>query len=652
MAQLTETTGAARRARARETSSAARLSRFFTPYAFLLPALLLVGIFLLWPFFRSAYLSFTEYNGLGSPKWIGLANYRTLFHDPILTRSIKNTLYWVIGTLLLPVGLGLLIASISYNLRGGTLYRLPFLAPYALSGTAIATLWAFILVRDGALNGALKALGLDGWARSWLIDTHPLWRLDVKINTIAMIVAATWQTVGVSVLLFLIGLQVIPKDPIEAARLDGAEGWRLFRDMTFPLLRPMTIVTVGISLVNSLKTFDIIWIMTQGGPARTSETLAVTMYRQTFLLSQHGYGAAIAVVLSIVVIAVSAVYLSRSLDRGAVRGEAPARGLGAALSPVGRGLGALLRLISNGIALLLGLVFLAIAWPFQVVGKLVSPDVARRTRFVAGNGFRHGLLAILAALWIAPLYIFLVNASASTEGFAKKQRWDPPTNFALFDNISAAWDAAHLGQAIGSTLFYAAVGALLAVAIAALASYALVALRLRHGFFWFMVIYAGTIFPFQMYLSPLYTMYVRWHLYNTHRGLLLFYTAIAIPFATFVIRNHFTSIPHDLSEAARLDGASALTIFRHIFVPLSLNAFATVFILQFTWIWNDLLFGLVLSRSEEIRPIMPALVALQGQFSRTGPPVALAGALLVSIPTFVLFFAVQRVFVRGLRATA
>jgi multiple sugar transport system permease protein len=155
-----------------------------------------------------------------------------------------------------------------------------------------------------------------------------------------------------------------------------------------------------------------------------------------------------------------------------------------------------------------------------------------------------------------------------------------------------------------------------------------------------------------MYLSPLYTMYVKRHLYNTHLGMLVLYTAIAIPFATFVMRNHFTSVPPDLGEAARLDGAGSLRVFANVFAPLSLNAFATVFILQFTWIWNDLLFGLTLSRSADIRPIMAALAALQGQYSSSGPPVALAGALIVSIPTFVLFFAVQRVFVRGLRATA
>ncbi|MGH2560274.1 MAG: carbohydrate ABC transporter permease, partial [Thermomicrobiales bacterium] len=215
------------------------------------------------------------------------------------------TLYWVLGTLLLPVGLGLLIAVLSYELSGGALYRLPFLIPYALSGTAIGVMWEFMLRSNGALNGVLELVGLESLTRSWL--------LRPPLNTWSMIFASTWQTVGVSVLLFLIGLQVIPRDPVEAARLDGANGFRLFRDITFPLLRPMTIVVVGISLVNSLKTFDVIWVMTQGGPYRSSETLAVTMYRETFLITRHGYGSAIAVVLSVIVLAVSVVYLSRTL---------------------------------------------------------------------------------------------------------------------------------------------------------------------------------------------------------------------------------------------------------------------------------------------------------------------------------------------------
>jgi multiple sugar transport system permease protein len=275
------------------------------PYLFLLPALVLVGGLLLWPFVRTFYLSFTDYNGSGSATWIGLDNYSTLIHDRVLSDALTNTLLWVIGTLILPVGIGLLIATISFDLKGSTFFRLPFLIPYALSGTAIGVMWEFMLRSNGALNGVLEALGLERFEHKWL--------LDEPLNTWSMIVASTWQSVGVSVLLFLIGLQTIPKDPVEAARLDGAEGFRLFRTITFPLLRPMTIVVVGISLVNSLKTFDIIWVMTQGGPYRSSETLAVMMYRETFLLFRHGYGSAIAVFLSVIVMTVSIAYLSRTL---------------------------------------------------------------------------------------------------------------------------------------------------------------------------------------------------------------------------------------------------------------------------------------------------------------------------------------------------
>ena len=267
------------------------------------------------------------------------------------------------------------------------------------------------------------------------------------------------------------------------------------------------------------------------------------------------------------------------------------------------------------------------------------------------SAFRHILLFALGAVWIIPLYFVLINASTEPSDYRTKELYALPSSFALPDNVSTAWEAAQLGVSVGSTLFYATVGGLAAVFLAALAAFAIIVLRLRHGFLWFMVLYAGTIFPFQMYLSPLYSNYVRFNLYDSRIGLLLFYTAITIPFAIFVIRNHFTSIPYELAEASRLDGASAGRIFFQIYSPLSLNAFATVFILQFTWIWNDLLFGLTLSRSAEVRPIMTALAGLQGQYASASIPVVLAGALIVSIPTFVLFFAVQRVFVRGLGAT-
>lgn len=274
-------------------------------YMFVLPAALMVFVFLIWPFFRTFTLSFTDADGLNEPEFVGFANYTRFFSDPVLSSSLGNTLIWLAASLVLPVVIGFFVAFGTYRIAGGILYRLPFILPYALSGTAVGVVWSFVLRGDGVANEILTALGLEALTRSWL--------LEPPLNTFAMIVASTWQVVGINVILFLVGLQAMPREPIEAARVDGAHGWSMLRHIVIPLVRPMTIVVVGMTLVNSLKTFDIIWLMTQGGPYRSSETLAVTMFREAFLLFRHGYGAAIAVLLTLFVLIIASTYLRRQL---------------------------------------------------------------------------------------------------------------------------------------------------------------------------------------------------------------------------------------------------------------------------------------------------------------------------------------------------
>ena len=182
---------------------------------FVAPGVLLVAVLLYLPLLWTLFLSFSTYNGLGEPKWAGLANYLEMFQDPDFLSSMFNTLLWVVGTLAVPVGLGLVLALMTWNLKGGVWLRLPFLIPYAISGIGVGLIWSFVLQSNGALDQALHAFGVG--------DT-PRWLLDAPLNTIVMIVAASWQGVGVNALLFSIGLQSIPKEPLEAARLDGAGG--------------------------------------------------------------------------------------------------------------------------------------------------------------------------------------------------------------------------------------------------------------------------------------------------------------------------------------------------------------------------------------------------------------------------------------------
>ena len=277
-------------------------------WAFMGPGVAVVVLALYIPVLYTVYLSFTEYDGLGDPEWIGAANYVEMFQDPAILLSIVNTLAWVLGTLIVPVGLGLLVAYLAYGLRGAAWLRVPFLIPYALSGVAVGVIFSFVLQNGGALSQALAFLNLPGSELRWL--------QDAPLNTIVMILAASWQGVGVNALLFTVGLQSIPKEPLEAAKVDGAGGFRLFASMVWPLLRPTTTIVVGLSIVNSLKTFDIVQSMTQGGPNRVSETLGVTMYRETFLNNEYGMGSAVAIFLTVITVAASLIYLRRQLSLG------------------------------------------------------------------------------------------------------------------------------------------------------------------------------------------------------------------------------------------------------------------------------------------------------------------------------------------------
>jgi ABC-type sugar transport system permease subunit len=267
--------------------------------AFLFPAVAVVAVVLLVPFVVTVVRSFRS-NDL-SESFAGIDNYTAMLSTPEVTRSLLNTLIWVAGSLVLPVGLGLAVAVLTNSVRWGPVARLFIVLPYAISGAAVAVVGGFLLRSDGAVNQALRAVGLDSWARNWLLE----WPL----NVFSAIGVSTWQSTGVAVVLFLVGLQTIPPETMEAARIDGAGGWVLFRRIVVPQLRPVTAVVVGITLANALKTFDMIWVLTQGGPARSSETLAISMYRESFLLQRVGTGSAIAVVLSVVVVAASWVYL-------------------------------------------------------------------------------------------------------------------------------------------------------------------------------------------------------------------------------------------------------------------------------------------------------------------------------------------------------
>ncbi|WIE54005.1 carbohydrate ABC transporter permease [Curtobacterium sp. MCBD17_003] len=261
---------------------------------------------------------------------------------------------------------------------------------------------------------------------------------------------------------------------------------------------------------------------------------------------------------------------------------------------------------------------------------------------------RDVVVVVLSALWLVPTYLLVVNAFSSTKSYTGQVVWWP-SGFALFQNMTTAFQTADFGPAMLHSLLYAVVCGVLAVLVASLAGFAVSAIPGRGRVFWFWLIYAGSLFPLQAFLRPLFTGYADTGLYDSQLGLFLIYTATCVPFSFFIMRNHMITLPPEISEAAQLDGANWWRVFSQFYLPLSRSALAAAFIFQFVWVWNELLFGITLSFSTSVRPVMAALAGLQGSYGTVGPPVVLAGALLVSLPTLIVFLAFQRMFVQGFK---
>jgi ABC-type glycerol-3-phosphate transport system permease component len=261
----------------------------------------------------------------------------------------------------------------------------------------------------------------------------------------------------------------------------------------------------------------------------------------------------------------------------------------------------------------------------------------------------YAVMTVLAVMWALPVVTLITAAMKSGDQiYLEPFPWQLPQPVALWDNLGFAWTTGGLGTGFINSLVYGVIGATGATLVASLAAYSLARLRPAGRFYWFLLIYSGTIFPFQMLLVPLFNLYVDTGLYDTKHGMVLFYAAISTPFCLFVLHNFFSTIPREIGEAAILDGAGDFRVYWNMYLPLSGAALAVLFLFQFTWIWNDLLFGLILSKSEDVRPVMPSLAGMMGVYSTISFASVLAGGLIASLPTITLFITLQRYFARGL----
>ena len=260
------------------------------------------AIFVLLPLLQSIQIATWDWNGLAEPEFIGLANFERALNDPLFIGAFRNTALWLIVAVTVPTALGLgLAVLLDRPLRGSRFYKSAFYLPITLSLVVVGQVWIWIYQPDwGLLNTVLTTLGLEELTRAWLGNP--------STSLAAVIVAWCWQQTALALILYLAALTTVPRDLLEAASIDGANSWQQFRRIIVPLLRPASVVVIALAVINTLKGFDIVFMLTKGGPFHTSENLAMFMYSETFFKYRVGYGAAIAVALFILAIIVIVIY--------------------------------------------------------------------------------------------------------------------------------------------------------------------------------------------------------------------------------------------------------------------------------------------------------------------------------------------------------
>lgn len=278
------------RAAARRSGSVALL--------FIAPAVTMVGLFLLAPVVFNVYLSFTKWHRFkGLDQFAGFANYEKLFRVPYFSEAVWNTALWVVGALTIPLVFGLALALMLRNMPLQETFKSLFFLPKVLAPTAVGTIWYYVYAPHGVINSMVSASTGQPFDFGWLF-------VGSTVNP-AIILTFAWQTLGITMVLLLLGLAAIPRDPIEAARVDGASSWQIFLHVIWPLLLPTVLVVTILNVAAGFTAFDLLWVMAADYPGKRTLSLAVYMYYETFSKSGWAYGSAIAVVLSSMVIVVS-----------------------------------------------------------------------------------------------------------------------------------------------------------------------------------------------------------------------------------------------------------------------------------------------------------------------------------------------------------
>ncbi|MEV6622947.1 ABC transporter permease subunit [Amycolatopsis sp. NPDC051106] len=628
---------------------------------FIGPTLVLVAGLILVPIISSIFTSATERHG-SETVFVGLDNYTALFGDALFHKGVLNSFVFTAYAEIFKVVFGLIAALMLHHMRRGkAIIAGVILLPWVIPTVVTAFTWRSlldpifgsvnVLLTDSGIGPALAALGLvDKWPAEWLSDP--------ALAMPAVILVNVWKGIPFFTVTFLAGLKAIDSGLHEAAMMDGASPWQRFVHITLPGLRPVMIVTVLLSSIWTFNNFDLIWLMTQGGPGDATAPYVLVAYSKAIQQLQLGAGAAVTLVM-LPIIAVLVVILVRMMRRSDQPG---ASDLGRRrLTPGQRRalpwvivVGSVLVLIWASpqivwkAALVLGVFVVLAAAVGRVVSVLATRGNRLAARVVGGTGSGVALVGLLGFV-LAPLYWMTVTAFKSDDQIVARtdDLWPTPWSTEQFTNLFTG----AFGTWYVNTILVSVASTVIAVVCAALAGYALARLKFRGSESFTVTILLTYVMPGALLFIPLYELMSGIGLNDSLWSLVLAYPTFTLPFATWLLVGYFKSIPADLEEAALVDGCTRFGAFRRIVLPLAKPGLLAVALFTLTNAWNEFLFAFVFITKDDYKTLPVGMQSMI--FGDVVPQGQLAAAsLLISIPVVLMYGFGQRFLTEGLTAGA
>lgn len=624
---------------------------------FLTPTAVLVGALVLLPIGRSVVTSTTERHGQRSV-FVGLDNYLALAGDEQFHTGVVNSFVFTAYAEVFKVVFGLSAALLLHHRRRGRavlagLLLLPWVVPTVVTAFSWRALLDPIF---GSVNTLLTESGIGPLlANAHLVDSWPAgWLSDPSLAMPSVILVNVWKGVPFFTVAFLAGLKAIPADRYEAATVDGASSWQRFVHVTLPGLRHVITVTVTLSSIWTFNNFDLIWLLTQGGPGDATAPYVLVAYSKAILQLQFGAGAAVTLVM-LPVIGGLVFVLVRLLRRDA-DSEPPRRvrtGQKALPWAVTVAVTGLLAWASPRIfwkaAVLLGVILLIAAAVGRVVSAFQAGGRRRASSVVSGLGSAVALAGLLVFV-LAPLYWIAVTAFKSEGQIVMRDHdlWPTPWTLEQFGDL---FTTKPFGRWYLNTVLVSVASTAVALICAALAGYALARLRFRGAQSFTVTVLLTYVMPGALLFIPLYQLLIGVRLTDSLWSLVVTYPTFTLPFATWLLTGYFSSIPVDLEEAAMVDGCTRIQALRRVVLPLARPGLLAVALFTLTNAWNEFLFAFVFITKDEYKTLPVGMQSMiigdvvpQGQLA--------AASLLVSIPVVIMYAFGQRFLTEGLTAGA